>query len=560
MVTNGLRRTFRLLLETTNEAAVPVLCAALDASDPAIREEAFRTMLERHQGASQQVLIERWHRLSERWRLEVAQHPGWVSRAVRSAMFHPDPTICANGCDALLYIREFELIPALVAGIEEVNNPHAPLLAQTLLSLSELLQEEITGPRDKPRLQDPARICSQVLPSIERAVERYARHRCREAVETFLVLAGSENPVLKQVLAEPRHPAYLVLVDILRTSPRMAIIRLILNLLESRIAPPVAMHVVTHRTDMPFVRKLLSRIGDTMPDALRANLRRVEAVNWLQHSLHLLDTLTEKEQAAAVALAISSNMNRLCAFEVLKRVLTSGRTAARRVAAAALADFGGAEANQLAVQGVQDADPQVQASMVVQLRDRGIPGAISQLIHLLDSRHAVVREAAQSCLTEFNFSRYITAFDLMDAKIRSSTGMLVMRIDPHATGALADELKSRSRTRRLRGLEAAVAMDAVPLVEPMIIALLGDADHFVRSEAARALAYCNTPLALQSLQEALHDRSAAVRDAAEQSLYKLSADGTMTTAGSWITALQEVEDNPLIDPLATDAGPGKEGV
>mgnify|MGYP001012298143 CR=1 FL=1 len=140
-------------------------------------------------------------------------------------------------------------------------------------------------------------------------------------------------------------------------------------------------------------------------------------------------------------------------------MLTSGRTAARRVAAAALADFGGAEANQLAVQGVQDPDPQVQASMVVQLRDRGIPGAISQLIHLLDSRHAVVREAAQSCLTEFNFGRYITAFDLMDEKIRSSTGMLVMRIDPHATGALADELKSRTRTRRLRGLEAAVAMD-----------------------------------------------------------------------------------------------------
>ena len=53
------------------------------------------------------------------------------------------------------------------------------------------------------------------------------------------------------------------------------------------------MHVVAHRTDMPFVRKLLSRIGEAMPDALRANLRRVEAVDWLQHSLHLLDTLTE---------------------------------------------------------------------------------------------------------------------------------------------------------------------------------------------------------------------------------------------------------------------------
>jgi HEAT repeat protein len=252
-------------------------------------------------------------------------------------------------------------------------------------------------------------------------------------------------------------------------------------------------------------------------------------------------------------LAVSTSMNRLHAFEVLKHVLAGGRTAGRRIAAVALAEFGGAEANQLVVQGVGDPDPQVQASMVVQLRDRGIPGAISQLIQLLDSRHDIVRQAAQSCLTEFSFSRYISAFDLMDDKIRRSTGMLVMRIDPHATGGLADELKSRARTRRLRGLEAAVAMDAVHLVEPLIIALLVDQDHFVRAEAAHALAYCNTPLAHQSLQEALKDHSAAVRDAAEQSLRKLSSAGRMTAAGSWITALEDFEDNPLMDPLPADA-------
>ena len=75
-------------------------------------------------------------------------------------------------------------------------------------------------------------------------------------------------------------------------------------------------------------------------------------------------------------------------------------------------------------------------------------------------------------------------------------------------------------------------MDAVHLVEPLIIGLLADQDHFVRAEAARTLAYCNTPLAHKSLQNALKDRSVAVREAAEQSLQKLSAEGRMTTAGS----------------------------
>lgn len=552
MSRSDLARTFGLLLDTGNEAAVPVLVDALESLDPYIQDDAFRTMLERHHGVSQQRLIERWHRLSERWRLQIAQHPGRVTRAVRSSIFSSDAALCANGCDALLYIREFDLIPALVAGIEEGNNPHAPLVAQTLLSLCELLQDEIAGPRDKPRLRDPERVCTNVLPSIERAVERFSRHRCREAVEALLILAGSENPIVKQVLAEPRHPAYLVMMDVLRTSPRMAVIRLALNLLESRFAPPVVLHVVSNRTDMPYIRKLLKRITPDMSDTLKANLRRVESVAWLEKSLELLDALTEQEETAALLLAVHSSMNRLQAFEVVRHVLKHGRTMGRRIAATALAEFGGAEANQLVLHALHDTDPQVQASAVVQLRDRGIPGAISQLIHFLDSRHEVVRQAAQRCLSEFNFARYIAAFDMMEDKVRRSTGMLVMRVDPQAAAELAGELKSRMRTRRFRGLEAAIATDAVQVVEPLIIGLLEDQDHFVRAEAARTLSYSRSPLAQQALERALKDHSVAVREAAELALRKLEEGGRLTTAGSLTVALADLEGNPLFEQAPAD--------
>ena len=61
------------------------------------------------------------------------------------------------------------------------------------------------------------------------------------------------------------------------------------------------------------------------------------------------------------------------------------------------------------------------------------------------------------------------------------------------------------------------------------------------------------PLAHQSLQNALKDRSVAVREAAEQSLRKLSAEGRMTTAGPLTTALEDFEDSPLFDQLPADA-------
>ncbi len=543
---SGLARTFSLLKETPNEAAVPVLVAALDSSDLAIQEEAVQAILGRRKGAGQRVLIERWSQLPERWKLQIARHPRQITSAVRSAILGTEPDLCVSGCDALMYLRDFELIPTLVSGVERPSHPQWALVGRTLLSLCEMLEEELSGPRDTGRRNESALFVAAALPSLERAVKRYELHRGRDAVESFLLLAASDNPTLQRLLADPRHPAYLVMLDVLCKSPRMPIIRLVLNLLEGPQAPSAVVQVVAHRTDVPFLRSLLKRIGYELSDTLRANLKRVESLPCLTQSLAVLDTLAEKDEVAAVLLATGSNLNRLEAFRVVQHLMTRGRTAARRLASRALAEFGGAEANQLVLHGLRDADPQVQANVTLQLRDRGIPGAITQLIRLLDSPYPEVRMAAQESLTEFNFSRYITMFDLMDEKIRASTGLLVMRVDPRAANELAGELKSRTRTRRLRGLEVAVAMDAVDQVEPMVIDLLSDTDHFVRAEAARTLGYCNTPLAYQALNNALKDRSVAVRESAEQSLSKLTAEGRMTAALSITSALDGVESSPLL--------------
>ena len=265
----------------------------------------------------------------------------------------------------------------------------------------------------------------------------------------------------------------------------------------------------------------------------------------------MLAVLSELEQAAAIQLAMVSNIDRLQVFDVVRHLLCNGGTAARRAASAALAEFGGAEANDLVLEALHDVDSQVQANVVVQLRERGIPGAISRLIQLLDSKHEVVAKAAQSCLSEFNFNRYITVFDMMEDDIRRSTGLLVKRIDDSAISQLAAELKSRPRTRRLRGMQVALAMDAVPQVEPLVIGMLQDPDHFIRAEAARTLAYCNSPITLQSLRSALTDRSVVVREAAEQSMRKLTESGRMTTAGSFAAAIRNADLNPMLQPQET---------
>jgi hypothetical protein len=546
-VAGGLQKTLSLLTDTANEAAVPVLLSGLNSSDRSIQEGSLAAILQRRRGAGPRALVERWGRLSERWKQQIANHPRLIAPAVRDAILSDEGELCANGCSALLRIREFELIPALVTATEEPDNRYAAMAAETLLSMCELLHEEISGPREKRQLQEPTRVRRQVLPSLERAVDHFEKHRRREAVEAFLILAHPDNALLKRILCEPRHPAYLVVAELLRHSSRKAIMRLVLNLLESRFAPSLAVQVVSHRDDLPFVRQLLRRLADPASSALRPSLRRVDRFAWIQDDLSFLDGLSDSEQEAAVELITVSNMDRIRAFDAVAHVLRQGGVAARRAAAAALAEFGGAEANRLVLDGLHDPDPIVQANLVVQLRERGIPGAISRLIQLLDSPHEEVAKAAQSCLSEFNFTRYVSVFDMMEEPIRRSTGLLVKRVDPQAIDHLAGELRSRSRTRRLRALELAMAMDAAPQVESLILHLLKDDDHFVRAEAARTLAYCHSAIAQRCLRESLMDRSVAVREAAEQSLRKLSESGNVTTGGSFAAALRKADQNPLIE-------------
>ena len=125
-------------------------------------------------------------------------------------------------------------------------------------------------------------------------------------------------------------------------------------------------------------------------------------------------------------------------------------------------------------------------------------------------------------LVEFSFDRFIATFDLLDAEVRRTTGALVRKINPQAVAQLAAELRTRSRTRRLRALAIAGAMSVQPELESVLVELLADEDPLVRSEAARALGQCPTSVARAALAEALADRHNAVKAAAQASLDLLS--------------------------------------
>ena len=517
----GLSKTLDLLAKTPNEAAIGLLIPALDSADTTVQEGALRAILDRRSPTGQREVLKRLHTAGDRWRQIIVERGGRMTHGLRDAVLSTDLQMCRNGCQAIVWFHEYDLVPALITAAEDESHPNADLAAATLVELADLLYAELAGPRDYSNRRDPQLVRRHFTTSLEGSLLRFMKHSRREVVGAFLVMASRDNAVLKQILQDPHHAAYLPLVDELLHNARGGVVRLLLSFLDDPHAPSSAITVLARRGDLKFVQHLLRKIGFEPSTAAAQNLKRIEIIGWVRNDEQLIDRLDEAEQHSLVQMVMASGIKRLDVFKTIEHLLRFGKPSGRRAAAAALAKFNGAEANALAVQALEDTDAGVLAAILTQVRKRGIPGALQRLVEFADSPHEIVRQAARESLGEFSFERFLAAFDMLDDHVRHSTGALVRKINPEAIPGLVDEMQSRSRTRRLRGIGVAIAMGAVGDVEAAIIDLLSDDDHVIRSEAVRALGHSNTPTSRQALREALLDRSIVVQESAERSLRQL---------------------------------------
>lgn len=517
----GLEITFGVLTKTSNEAAVDVLISALDSSSREIQEAALQAILSRRAASGQREIIRRLHAVDEHWKGIIAENRGRMSQALRDAVLDADPQLVQNASQAILWFQEYDLIPTLVTAAEDDSNPHAQLAAETLVALCDLLYEELASPRDYHLRRDPQLVRRNVTSSLEESTRRFAKHKRPEIVEAFLLLAGRENATLVELLLDPMHAAYVPLIQRLTHSPKQGVMRLVLSSLEHPQTPSAMISVIAHRSDAMFVELLLRKVGQAPSAPMKANLKKLEHIPWLRGDFALLDTLEDALQHSAVQLLTSAKLKPTEAFPVLDHLLRKGKPGGRRAAAGALTNFPGTDANQLALDALKDTDPHVQANILAQLRQRGIPGALPMLLSFIDSPYHVVRQAARDSLGEFGFQRFLAAFDMLDIEAARSTGLLVKRIDVSTISQLQQELQSSSGKRRLRALSIAQLIAVVPQVLELVLGQMADEDHLVRAAAAAALGDSDSALARRALEHALTDSSLAVQEAAQASLAKI---------------------------------------
>lgn len=522
---DGLETTLALLADTENEAAAKVLLCALAGPEREISDLALAALLCRRCEEAEWHILERWHELSQRWKTQVAQRPGWLSGAIRKAVGGDDRRLFRCACAAAVSTHDYDLISIFVDAAADVAHPCAAQSAATALELAELLADELMSPRDYRVRRDPHRQRDHALPRLERAVLDLEKHGQTPLLEAFVLLASRENAALKHLLQPKTNYLAAALSALLESSSRPAVTRLLLSYLDDSHPPLTALAILGRRSDLSFLRHLCRKLGGELGASTRANLRRIENIPALSGNLSALAALSEIEQVGAVQLAALSAVKRRKAFGVVEYVLMHGKVEARRAAAAALMHFKGEEVNDAAVRAMEDADPEVRAAIASQLREKGVLGAIPRLVALLDSPHEAERAAAQASLSEFCFEQFATTFEEMPADAQRNTGLLVRRVDPLAIHSLRQELDSPVRGRRIRALKMALALRAVKEAEEAIADLLLDDDQFLRVEAIRTLATADSPFIRQTLRDALLDANPLVNEAAETALVRLAQLG-----------------------------------
>ncbi len=512
--------TLHWLKTTGNRAAGEVLIRALDSPCPEIRKGAVLALMARGEMAGHRVILERIDPASDEWRGQLNSLPSPFVSSLRRFLIDGDPRLREKVCHFLCETEQFEFVSFLANLLENRQCEPRSVIAHTLSDLCRRLRQHLDRANEGQRGQHYERMVEQLRRSLLLSVERYPRHECREILDSLLLLTEEHPELITPIINNRGHPAHRLLLEVLSRETGPHILAIVCYFLHRQDPPGEIMAIIGRRTDLPFVRRLLSTVGSQPNSVVQRNLKRFCQFRWLKDIPSLLGQLDDTKQQAIPALVAHSQIPRDEALRVIGHVLLHGQPAGRRAAAKALAGFHGVEANALTVQAMRDPDPGVQEAIIPQLRHRGIFGALPYIISKLDSPHPMVRRAARKTLREFTFTRFLQVWDMLPPEVRRETGALVKRVDPRTTLLLRAELLSPFRLRRLRALEIAQELELVARLESSIISLLQDDDPVIRAEAAAALAHTESGASYQALLEALNDVNMFVRSIVEETLEK----------------------------------------
>lgn len=530
MTSAGLTTTFQVLAESPGSSATRVLARSLDSPYAYVREQAFETLLVRHDDDGHLALIARYDTFGPGELAALRQNRGRILGGIRQAIVSSSERTFENGCRAAIDLDEFDLIPTLISAIESPSTTFQKRYEAAFDSLVRALQlqwrkhftsawgtsrranDQSTADQAKAENTDAndsrlnpdgelTRARRAVLNSLRDSLKRYSDHRNRHIVNAYLLLCPMQEELLERLLSDALAPTFPAVSEFLQNDESESVQEIVRHRMTSARAPVAVLTTLSKRQDLEFLEPLLDFLQQNWSRPIELNCKRLRQVSWLEDKIDLLPRMDEAAQVGALQIALHSGLSQLAKFRVTKLLLLDGKPEARRDAALALSEFHGTEANSLMTEALTDEDPAVQAAVVPQLRDRGIPGGLSHLIDFAASPHAEVRYAVGRAMPEFQFGRFWDAYPHLSEEVRETTADMVRRLDPEAKAKLVLELQGGISSRQLQAVRIAMLMGMVDEVESELISLAKTGEIEVKAEAIHALGYSRSERSLKLLKD-----------------------------------------------------------
>ena len=529
---SGLETTFDLLIRTENRTAAGLLTTAMDCEDRNIRLRAVSAALERPDKQSREAVFERLDQLDPQIHSILIARGGVLAEAARHSLATDDAAVIEAVCERICAARLYDAIAPLMEEMRVCDERHRRSMADAVLQLTDALYSEIRDLHFESEDVQRALLLlrRRITPVLETGTRLWPDHRCDEVVEAYLLLAKPRDPTLDAILQHENDPVFEAVRRVLESSHRNGIVRLLLGYLSEPQIPRVIREVIAARGDLKFAESLLRSVGERPTPALRDKLKLLKGFQWAQPDHPVLRKLDDQSQSVAAEVFAATAADRDMVAQFVEHLSKSESVGGRRGAARALEHLDRVRAARLILTGLSDPDPEVRATMALQLRPRRVPQALILLVRMAEDPAPEVHAAVREALPEFRVRRFLKCFERISEDLLPVAGELIRKIDDvEGPVLLESEMQTESSLRRRRAADAAAAMGLVDQFETPLISLLADENHTVRKAAVTALSTARSRHAWRAVVDSLYDPSPVVQEAAEIGLHAIAL--SLRTAG-----------------------------
>ena len=547
-MSTAVERTADLLARSRDEAAADILREALDRTDDAFGVEAALAIGRHGSMRMKNDVIRRVGSLSARQKDALRHKATAFADATAHGLRSPERSERLQAIEWIATVGDFERFPMLIEllvgrvrrseGGEAVEDESASTaggeeVSAIVLACEELVERmfDLFDGRDAleevgERIRNADELRKVMAAALSEACLQLGTVPCPDQIlQWTLILIDAESVALQKLANRLDEIDRSRLMRALLTGTHPGVMRLAWDLLRRGYPLPIVFDLWRQRQDPEFVCHLLDS-QPTVPTTLQIqNLAQIDFVPWLADDPDEIEVRLRAIPPALLPNVVS--LLELIALpnrqkkSVLRWLLANGDGPTRQRASAMFDLLGKQESHQIIADSLQHEDVGVQAWATGQLRPQDVPGAMRLLIERLDSPEEEIREAAREELSDFDFARMMRLIETDPDQVTPAMGRLILKVDPDTLDTARTELAHAIRGRRIRAVQAVVALEMAAELVDAIAALLDDSDMLVRRTAVEALGTVPTRASLIALDRACRDSSVRVRDAATEAMHAM---------------------------------------